>query len=83
MTHIPAYVDKDRLCLELCISQHTVDAWTRQGILPPPRDKGGKRLWKWSEVERRLDGDGVPPSVDATAEEIRHATRQAALEKNH
>lgn len=79
-TKIPAYVDAARLCQELCISERTADAWTKQGILPPPRQRGGKRLWKWKEVEGRLDGDanGVSLSPDPTADGIRDATRKAA-----
>jgi excisionase family DNA binding protein len=63
---VPAYLDIDRMCTELCISERTVDAWVRQGVLPSPRMRGGKRLWKWIEVERYLDdgGPSVTPSAD-------------------
>lgn len=76
--HIPAYLDIGRLCQELCVSERTVDAWVKQGTLPPPRQKGGKRLWKWKEVERYLDGD--EPATEA--DEVRNATK-AALAQNH
>jgi hypothetical protein len=56
---IPPYQDSATLCAHLCISDGTLDAWVRQGLLPPPRRIGGKRLWKWSEVVRQLDGDGT------------------------
>lgn len=78
----PAYVDIARLCHELCISERTADAWVRQGVLPEPRMRGGKRLWKWMEVERYLDdgGPSVQPSADPEAERVRHATERMAQE---
>ena len=80
--HIPAYVDIGRLCRELSISEHTVDAWVRQGVLPSPLLRGGKRLWKWAHVERQLDGDDTAiVSADAQAEGIRNATRKAAASR--
>jgi hypothetical protein len=78
----PAYLDIARLCEELSICERTADAWVRQGILPAPRQRGGKRLWKWKEVESYLD-DGAPglvPSADAEAERIRDATQRLAEE---
>lgn len=77
---IPAYLDITRLCEQLCISERTIDAWVRRGILPAPRTKGGKRLWKWSEVEAYLDdgGPGTSASADPEAERIRHATERLA-----
>lgn len=79
---MPAYVDTARLCTELSISERTADAWVRQGILPAPRLLGGKRLWKWKEVERYVDdgGPNVPSSADSEAEGIRHATERMAQE---
>lgn len=79
---IPAYLDTARLCIELCICERTVDAWVRQGILPAPRQRGGKRLWKWTEVESCLDegAQGVAPLADPEAERIRNATQRLAEE---
>jgi predicted site-specific integrase-resolvase len=79
---IPTYVDIARLCHELSISERTVDAWVRQNILPPPIQRGGKRFWKWREVERYLDqgGPSAPPSADQQAEDIRNATKRMAEE---
>lgn len=78
--HIPAYVDIDRLCREICVTERTADAWVRQGILPAPRQRGGKRLWKWKEVEAYLDDDaqGVPASADSEAERIRNVALKLA-----
>jgi predicted site-specific integrase-resolvase len=70
---VPAYLDIGRLCEELSISERTADAWVRQGILPAPRARGGKRLWKWTEVESYLDdgGPNMAASADPEAERIK------------
>ncbi len=71
---VPAYVDIERLCSELCISERTADLWTKKGLLPAPRQPdGAKRLWKWTEVQRYLDGRNRPK----TAQEIQDATKAA------
>lgn len=75
---VPAYVDIERLCEELCISERCAENWTAKGLLPSPRQpegakKGAKRLWKWSEVQRYLDGRNRPK----TAQEIQDATKAA------
>src|ERR1700682_5526562 len=44
---VPPWQDKPTLCMCLCLSENTVDAWVRQGLLPPPRKRGGKLMWKW------------------------------------
>jgi predicted site-specific integrase-resolvase len=77
--NVPSYVDIERLCVELCISPRTVDAWIRLGILPAPRQRGGKRLWKWGEVEAYLDRDG-DTSPDREADDVRRATQAALAE---
>lgn len=79
MSRIPPYQDIAHLTENLCISEPTVNAWVKQGILPPPRNKGGKRLWKWAEVEQYLDGS-EGRGLDRELEEIRNETkRQAGL----
>lgn len=80
MTHAlpypPPWQDAPTLCKHLCISDRTLDAWVRQGILPPARERGGKRMWKWAEVERCMEGDaGIVPEV--SPQEVYHATRKA------
>jgi hypothetical protein len=78
MSDVPAYVDIDRLCRELCISERTVDAWMRLGHLPAPRQRGHKRLWKWAEVETYLDRQDGSVDADPEATRIRDATRRLA-----
>ena len=79
---LPAYLDIRRLCDEISISERTADAWVRQGILPAPKLRGGKRLWKWAEVERYLDDGGPDASAtaDPEAERIRNGTLRMAEE---
>lgn len=76
---VPEWVDTARLCFEVCISEATVDAWVKQGILPPPVYRGGKRLWRWREVDAHLAGTAPTgaPSPHEQAENIRDAARKA------
>lgn len=72
----PPWQDMATLCRHLCISEPTVDNWVKRGILPAPRLRGGKRMWRWSEVDARIDR-GTDAPADPDAERIRNATRQA------
>jgi predicted site-specific integrase-resolvase len=76
---IPPYQDAETLADHLCISVRTIDEWTKIGRLPPPRVRVGKRLWKWKDVERYLDGDSdmVASSPDELASRITETTRAA------
>jgi hypothetical protein len=40
----PPWMDKATLCEHICLSERTVDAWVKQGLLPPPRLRGGKLM---------------------------------------
>lgn len=73
----PPWMDAPTLCAHICISAGTLDTWVRQGILPPPRERGGKRMWKWLEVDERLDGR---PGIVASSpvEEAYNAARKIA-----
>jgi hypothetical protein len=55
----------------------------RIGKLPPPKIRDGKRLWKWIEVERTLDGweQQAHQLGGSQAEGIRNATRRIAAER--
>jgi DNA-binding transcriptional MerR regulator len=77
MSNIPPYQDIARLSTNLCLSERTVENWVKQGLLPPPKNKGGKRLWKWTEVERYLDGS-EGQGLNQEIEEIRNETRRQA-----
>ncbi len=77
---IAPWQDMPTLCRNICATPNTVDAWVAQGILPPPRKRGGKFMWKWSEVDEWLTVGKVAGSPETKAEEIRHGTRRAASE---
>lgn len=77
---IPPWMDMATLCQHTCLSPNTVDAWVAQGILPPPRKRGGKLMWKWAEVDEKLTVGEAGGSPDSEAERIRNATRRAASE---
>ena len=81
----PPWQDAATLCAHICIGERTLDAWVREGVLPPARLVKGKRMWKWTEVERYLESDATlapNAAVQTQAERIRDATRQAAAPKD-
>ncbi len=73
----PPWQDTATLCAHICVSANTVETWVSQGILPPPRKRGGKRMWKWDEVNEYLEGK-AGTSPDTQADRIKDATRRAA-----
>ena len=78
LTRPPAWLDKGALCRETCLSERTVDAWVKSGLLPPPRLRGGKLMWRWIEVDQYLV-DGGPTKQDSAVseqEDIRAATER-------
>jgi predicted DNA-binding transcriptional regulator AlpA len=80
----PPYQDLATLAEHICAGESTIENWVRLGLFPPPRKVGGKRLWRWKDVERHLAAeDGkVAASPDQQAEDIRNATRAAASQHN-
>lgn len=73
---VPPWQDKATLCENICASPSTVDKWVIEGVLPPPRKRGGKLMWKWDEVDEMLTAG--TQSMDALAERIRNASRTEA-----
>ena len=77
----PPWQDAPTLCAHLCISEGTLDNWVKQGILPSAKARGGKRMWEWSEVDRRMRGDpGIVPEQDL-AQKVYHATKNAVANR--
>lgn len=77
MTFIPPWQDITTLCEHICISKPTVEAWVKDGILPPARMRGGKRMWKWEEVDAWLTNGGESAGLDPEAERVRNGTKRA------
>ena len=78
LTYPPPWQDMPTLCAHICVSTTTVENWVAQGILPKPRKRGGKLMWKWEEVDAYLTVGKSEGSPDAEAERIRNGTRRAA-----
>jgi excisionase family DNA binding protein len=80
----PPYQDIEVLSEHLSVTRRTIDTWVKVGKLPAPRVQGGKRLWKWTDVQRYLDGDTglVPSSPDQLAARITEATRNAIASRS-
>ncbi len=76
---VPPWQDKEVLAICTSNSPDTIDNWQAQGILPPPRKRGGKLMWKWAEVDAWLTG-GRP--IDEVAR-ITEATRRIIEEARH
>jgi predicted site-specific integrase-resolvase len=76
-------MDLATLAEHICYGEGTIELWVKQGSFPVPVKQGGKRLWRWKDVERHLVRNGnLASSLDDQAAQIREATR-AALEKSH
>ena len=73
---IPPWQDKETLAAHLCVSANTIENWSAQGKLPPPRKIGGKVMWKWNEVDEML----TLGKEGSDMERIRNGTRAAAAE---
>jgi hypothetical protein len=70
---IPPWQDMATLCRHISCDQGTIEKWVAEGILPPPRKRGGVELWKWSEVDDYLTHGG---NQAAAIDRIREATRR-------
>lgn len=76
--HIPAWVDKARLCEETCLGEMTVDRWVESGDLPPPVKRRGKLMWEWSEVHDWIKyGNPDRRGPVSLEDRIREQSRQA------
>lgn len=80
----PPFQDLATLAEHCCMGQSTIENLVKLGQFPAPKKVGGKRLWRWKDVEKHLAGDAGPSaaSPDQQAEGIRNATRSAASRHN-
>jgi hypothetical protein len=75
----PPFQDLTTLAKHICASESTIENWVKMGIFPKPKLQGGKRMWKWKDVERHFDGDSLNDHnepVDLVAR-IKNGTRKA------
>ena len=71
----PPFQDLRTLAQHVCMSEHTIENLVKAKLFPAPRkDKCGKRIWVWKEVEQYLSA----PDDDAASRtgNIREATRR-------
>lgn len=78
---VPEWVDKARLCFETCTSDSTIDVWVRSGVIPEPKKRGGKLMWKWATVNDWLENGS--PTAQPTKDndrvvQMREAMREAS-----
>jgi predicted site-specific integrase-resolvase len=75
----PPFMDLRTLAEHICASERSIENWVKMGTFPPPRMQGGKRLWRWKDVERHLaaEGEQVTTAPSEHAQRITDATRKA------
>lgn len=80
MNYPPPWMDMTTLCAHICATARTVETWVVQGILPPPRKRGGKNMWKWAEVDEYLTRGREAMGPDAEAARITENVRRSQAE---
>lgn len=70
----PPFMDLATLAEHICCGESTIENWVKEGKFPEPKRQGGKRLWRWKDVEKHL-ARGPDPQAQSEAERIREATR--------
>ena len=75
----PPFQDLATLAEHICAGESTIENWVKMGTFPKPKLQGGKRLWRWKDVERHLaaDADAAPTAPSDRAQRITDATRKA------
>lgn len=79
---VPPFQDLHTLALNICTGESTIEAWVKQGVFPQPIKVGGKRLWRWKDIEKFL----TPKPIDideffgGNLKGITNATKKAAAE---
>ena len=68
----PPFQDLATLAQHVCLGESTIEIMVKEGRFPAPCYRGGKRLWRWSAVEKFLD---KPEPVAVLS--ITEATRRA------
>lgn len=79
--HIPAWVDMNRLCREICSCPSSVDILVRDRKLPPPKRLRGKLLWRWKDVDAWLEAEGPPGEQSDSLEARITASARQVIER--
>ena len=75
MNYPPPFQDLHTLAAHTSLGESTIEKLVAENRFPPPRrNKCGKRLWVWAEVEKFLAAPEDSPSEQGEA--IREATRR-------
>jgi predicted DNA-binding transcriptional regulator AlpA len=62
----------------ICCGESTIENWVKMGLFPAPKKIGGKRLWRWRDVEHHLAAEeDLAQSSNDLAARITNATRKA------
>jgi predicted DNA-binding transcriptional regulator AlpA len=75
----PPFQDLPTLSAHVCMAESTIENAVKMGTFPKPKLQGGKRLWRWKDVERHLaaEADDAPTAPSEHAQRITNATRKA------
>jgi predicted DNA-binding transcriptional regulator AlpA len=76
----PPWQDTPTLAQHICVSASTIENWVAQGILPAPRKRGGKLMWKWAEVDAWLTDGNPHGNTDQQATAITEAVKRISEE---
>lgn len=78
---IPPFQDLRTLAQHVGMSEHTIEKLVREGRFPEPRrNKCGKFIWVWDEVERHMKAPD--DDLGGEAERIRLAVMRISNAKN-
>lgn len=78
---IPPFQDLPTLAAHTCLGESTIERMVKEGRFPQPRkNKCGKNLWVWREVESFLSAPEDETVVEL--DRIREATRRISHAKN-
>lgn len=72
----PTWMDAAALCQELSISVNTLDNWMKKERFPQARLRGGKRFWRWSEVDQWMEGTSDKVEEVSPTERMRRAIQR-------
>lgn len=75
---VPDFMPLAMVAKRISVGKSTIENWVKQGIFPPGKKIGGKRLWEWTVVRDHL---ALNPQLTAESDSelgdrIREATHE-------